>query len=75
MPTRYLSAESLRADDFEACFTRKAGEFVYDTKTKYGPWATMTHQSFLQHGEGLVGPGYGQRYVRQLNGELHKDLG
>lgn len=49
---RYVSAEKREFDDFEDRLTGKAGETVYDAKTKYGPWATMTQKSFEKHGLG-----------------------
>ena len=68
---RYLSAEKLAADDFGVPFTGEVGEVVYDAKTHVGSWATMSDTSFLAHGV-RVGTGWGQKYVRQQNGELHK---
>jgi len=72
---RYLSAERMTQDDFGVAFTNKPGEVIYDAKTKRGPWATMTQQSFLIHGHGMLGLGFGQKYTRQANGELHKTGG
>lgn len=69
--TRYVSAEVMSQDDFEVQFTNKVGEVVYDGKTKYGPWATMTQQSYEAHGIGALGIGYGQKYVRDENGHLN----
>jgi hypothetical protein len=76
-PVRYLSAEGMTQDDFGVSFTMKPGEVVYDAATERpggypGPWATMTQQSYLMHGLGKLGTGYGQKYIRQENGELHK---
>lgn len=72
-PVRYLSAERMKQDDFGQPFTNKEGELVYDAATKQGPWATMTHDSFLRHSRGKLGLGIGQRYKRQANGQLHKE--
>jgi hypothetical protein len=71
-PQRYVSAESMTADDFGTAFTNKEGELVYDAATKQGPWATMTHENFLKYGRGKLGLGLGQKYQRQANGQLHK---
>lgn len=71
-PVRYVSAERMTHDDFGQPFTMKEGELVYDAKTKQGPWATMTHTSFMTHGLGLLGLGAGQKYQRMANGQLHK---
>ena len=76
-PVRYLSAENRTHDDFNDKFTMKPGEIVYDAATERpggypGPWATMTQSSYLMYGFGKLGTGYGQKYVRQTNGQLHK---
>lgn len=72
-PERYVSAERMAADDFGRRFTMKEGEVVYDAMTKHrGQWATMTQTSYKAHGAGKLGTGYGQKYVRQANGQLHK---
>lgn len=71
-PVRYLSAEKMNMDDFTVDFTNQPGEVIYDAKTKMGPWATMTQASFEKYGLGRLGQGFGQKYVRQENGELHK---
>lgn len=70
--SRYYSAERMRADDFNVPFTNKKDEVVYDAKTKFGPWATMTQASFNMYGCGRLGTGYGQKYVRNEAGELIK---
>ena len=70
--TRYLGAEQLLRDDYNQAFTMKEGEVVYDAKTKEGPWATMTQASFDRHAVGHLGLGWGQKYVRNSAGELHK---
>ena len=70
--TRYLSAEKAQKDDFGVHFTNKEGEFVYDAKTKMGPWAMMTEQSFLMYGRGRLGLGLGQKYRRNAEGHLLK---
>ena len=69
---RYLSAEKMSKDDFGDLFTNKPGEVIYDAMTRGGPWVTMTQASFEKHAFGRLGLGFGQKYVRQENGELHK---
>lgn len=68
---RYISAEKRDTDDFNVPFTHKSGEVVYDAKTVMGPWATMTEASFKKYGE-RIGIGFGQKYIRNAAGELHK---
>jgi len=70
--TRYVSAEALNTDDFGDKFTHKVGEVVYDAKTRHGPWATMTQRSFDMNGPKRLGTGFGQKYVRNELGQLHK---
>jgi hypothetical protein len=71
---RLMSAEKLIADDFGVRFTKMPGEVVYDALSVYGGgWATMTEQSFQQHSLRKLGAGFGHKYIRQSNGELHKD--
>lgn len=75
--TRYLSAEKLHQDDFGDTFTKKEGEIVYDAAIRgrngrAGPWATMTQRSWEMNGGGRLGLGFGQKYVRNKFGELHK---
>lgn len=72
--TRYLSAERMTNDDFGNAFTNKEGEIIYDAKTHMGPWATMTERAFKQYGVKL-GQGFGQKYKRNADGELHKVAG
>lgn len=69
---RYLSAEKMSKDDFGDPFTNQPGEVIYDAKTYGGPWATMTEKSWQLAGAKQLGLGFGQKYVRQENGELHK---
>ena len=75
--SRYLSAEKLHQDDFGDTFTKQEGEVVYDACTRgrngrAGPWATMTQRSYDMNGMGRLGTGFGQKYVRNAAGELHK---
>ena len=73
--TRYFSAERATHDDFAYPFTGKEGEVVYDAKTKGGPWAMMSETAYKIFGAGKLGTGYGQKYVRNAAGELHKVKG
>lgn len=75
--SRYLSAEKLHQDDFGDTFTKQEGEVVYDAATRgrngrLGPWATMTQKSYNMNGGQRLGTGFGQKYVRNAAGELHK---
>ena len=69
---RYVSAETMTNDDFEVPFTHEIGEVVYDAKTIYGSWATMTQKSFETYTHQFVrenlGTGRGQKYVRNDKG-------
>jgi len=71
---RYVSAENLSNDDFEVPFIHEIGEVVYDAKTIYGSWATMTQKSFETYAHqsvrGNLGTGRGQKYVRDDKGHL-----
>lgn len=73
-PVRYLSAEKMTHDDFGVPFTNQKGEVIYDAKTIHrgGCWATMTEQSYQLHSIKRLGQGFGQKYVRQQSGQLHK---
>ena len=73
--TRYLSAmEKMSKDDFDVPFTMAEGEIIYDAKTNLsnGCWATMTEMSWQFFGAGKLGQGFGQKYRRNVAGELHK---
>jgi len=73
-PKRYVSAETMTFDDFKVPFTHEVGEVVYDAKTIYGSWATMTQKSFESYAHqsvrGNLGTGRGQKYVRNYKGHL-----
>ena len=45
---------------------------IIDGKTKRGPWAIMTPASFDIHGIGRLGTGFGQKYVKQQDGNWLK---
>lgn len=59
-----------KMDDFGSIIQ---DEFV-DGKTKMGPWATMSPESYKQHGVGL-GTGKGQRYKKSESGDFEKTEG
>lgn len=48
-------------------FGRRYKGVMYDAKTKYGPWANMTEESFNEHGCRMLGLGKGQKYEQQLD--------
>ena len=48
-------------------------EFI-DGKTRMGPWANMSPESFKQYGVGL-GTGRGQKYKKQPDGKWKKIQG
>lgn len=71
--TRYISAEKMTTDDFKVPFTGKVGEIVYDARMAgTTAWATMTEASFRKYGDGRLGLGLGQKYVRNEAGHLVK---
>lgn len=51
-------------DDFGYPISKR----IIDGKTKQGPWALMTPQSYVKHGIAL-GVGYGQLYEKQKDGK------
>lgn len=74
--TRYLSAERLTHDDFKDPITGEVGEVIYDAKMAgTTAWATMAEASFKKYGDGRLGLGLGQKYVRNGNGHLVKVKG
>jgi hypothetical protein len=42
---------------------------MIDGKTREGPWANMTPESWRKHGVGQFCTGYGQRYQKQPDGK------
>jgi len=75
--SRYISAEKRSFDDMGEPFTKQEDEVVYDGATmgrngRHGPWATMTQKSWDSQGCGILGFGFGQKYIRNADGELHK---
>lgn len=57
-------------------FGRPYGEVMYDAKTRHGPWANMSEESFrLESGTGgRLGIGLGQKYRRQPDGRWLKEI-
>lgn len=75
--SRCFSAEKRECDDFGDRFTMQTGEVVYDAALKgyngfTGMWAIMTQKSFEMNGDGRLGLGFGQKYVRNVKMELCK---
>jgi len=48
---------------------------MYDAKTKRGPWATMSQRGWEAHGCGRLGTGFGQKYLRNEQGEFYLSEG
>lgn len=59
-------------------FGRKIYDEFYDARVscngKPGSWAYMTPKSWILHGYGKLGTGFGQRYVK-INGTFKKVVG
>ena len=56
-------------DDFD----RPYKGVMYDAKTKFGPWANMTEESYMEHRYfDKLGLGKGQKYVKQPDGRWLK---
>jgi len=55
-------------DDFDQPYKNE----MIDGKTKMGPWANMTAESWKEHGIGRLGQGFGQRYEKQSDGKWLK---
>jgi hypothetical protein len=51
-------------DDFGITY----GNTMIDGKTRIGPWANMSEESWRVHGVGRFGIGYGQLYKKQPDG-------
>ena len=62
-------------DDFGDPYPQKVGSFMFDARTKQGPWANMTEKSWKKHGYQKLGPGYGQKYELQEDGRYKKVQG
>jgi len=48
------------------------GKFMYDGKTRSGPWANMSEKAWRMYGVGRLGTGYGQKYEKQADGRWLK---
>lgn len=59
-PKKEWSGRVPEKDDFGVPIT----DVFIDAKTKMGPWATMTPESFEKYGTGELGIGYGQAYKK-----------
>jgi len=53
-------------------FGDKITDELIDGKTRQGPWALMTPNSFKKYGVGRLGTGYGQKYKKQPDGKWLK---
>lgn len=62
-------------DDFDNPYSFEVGSVMYDAKTKLGPWANMTQESFDLHGFGKLGTGFGQKYQLDSDGKWYKVAG
>ncbi len=58
------------ADDFGRVY----GTIMYDAKTRHGPWANMSQESWELEGGtgGRLGTGFGQKYELQEDGRWLK---
>jgi hypothetical protein len=65
---RYWTGDVPAFDDFGKSI---ANSFV-DGKTTTGHWAIMSLYSWSMYGVGKLGPGLGQKYMRQLDGRWLK---
>ena len=63
----YWSGDLGPRDDFGRLYR----DTMYDGKTKMGPWANMTEESWVIYGVGL-GIGRGQKYKKQPDGRWMK---
>lgn len=48
---------------------------LYDARTHNGCWATMCEKCFHKHTDGVLGTGYGQKYVCYTSQEFLKSEG
>ena len=65
---KYWTGEVGEKDDFGNVI----GDEFIDGKTREGPWALMSMESWKVHGVRILGVGYGQRYKKQANGRWLK---
>lgn len=48
---------------------------MYDGKTRQGPWAIMSEEGWQRLGCGRIGTGYGQKYLRNEEGDFYLSEG
>ena len=48
---------------------------MYDAKTKMGPWANMSEESWMKFTNQKLGLGIGQKYKKQIDGRWLKVAG
>ena len=65
---RYWTGPVRSEDDFN----RPIKDEFIDGRTIYGPWAIMTPETWKRAGATKLGPGSGQRYVKQADGKWLK---
>jgi hypothetical protein len=65
---RFWVGDVNEVDDFGKMISN---EFI-DGRTKMGPWAIMTPNTWDMHGIGQLGIGYGQRYQKTVDGKWRK---
>ena len=56
-------------DDFGDTITT---EFIDGRINRVAAWGLLTPRSWLHYGCGRLGPGYGQRYIKQQGGKFLK---
>lgn len=71
MTAKYWLGDVGEQDDFGVYYDL----YMIDGKTKQGPWANMTMESWKRHGVGKLGLGFGQKYKKQLDGRWLKVAG
>ena len=65
---QYWSNSVGNEDDFGDTITDE----IIDARTKIGPWALMTPNSWKKYGFNKLGTGFGQRYKKQKDGKWLK---
>jgi hypothetical protein len=68
MAEKYWTGNLGPKDDFG----RPYGDLMYDGRTNMGPWANMSHDSWMMVGVKKLGTGYGQKYRKQADGRWLK---
>jgi hypothetical protein len=69
MVNKYWMGSSIKANDD---FGNPVKDVFVDGKTKMGPWAIMSPESWRIYGVGSYGTGYGQRYCKTHDGRWLK---